>query len=306
MANMRIMAARIFLFLLIIITSCRISASGSKTAEEMAAKTMEQTMVALYQFNFSLADSLSGEMLVKYPDHYLSHFTRAQYLWWLIITNSPNATLETGFNGSVARSLKAIDRFMTPDRPHIHTFFYINIYAMQARLYLKNKEYLRTILSLKNCIDQIELSLGNEADFMPYNLSSGMYNYMSEYSTRRFPFLGLYTLLYPKGNMKLGLDQLSTAAESENQIWRTEAAYLLMRIYFEIENDSESALFYGERLTREFPDNLIFQWYYLQIAETIDTGVPVEKLRTSLIENTRKATGINQYQKAYLLSIFGK
>ncbi len=273
---------------------------------EPAFIALEQTMLALYEFDFFRADSLSDQMLKNYPDHYLSHFTRAQYLWWLIITQNSNSKLQVEFSSSLENSLRAIEAYMQAGQQHIYNFFFINIYAMLARLNLKNREYLRTILSLKNCINQVGISLGNEILFPPYNLTSGMYNYLSEYSAIRYPFLGLYTLLYPKGNMELGLKQLKIAAANENLIWKTEASYLLLKIFLELEKEPARALIYGRYLVEKFPNNLIFQWHNLQISETIESGISSQKLKTKLLENTRMAKGISQSQKTYLLSIFEK
>jgi len=294
------------IFILLLLAGPFSSFASEPFREKMAAEEMKQTMQALYAFDFLRADSLSTEMLRKFPGHYLSHFSRSQYLWWLIITQPENPELENQYYQTLAQSLSAIQEYMGPARTHEQTFYFINIYAMQARLFLKKKEYLRTIISLRNCISEIEASLGRESDYPPFNLSSGMYNYMSEYAIKKFPFLTLYTLLYPKGNMALGMEQLKAASLSDHLVWKTEATYLLMKIYLELEPKPALAIPLASQLTETYPQNLIYQWHYLQALESIQATEESILLKTELRKITRNAPGINSQQRAYFLSLFSQ
>lgn len=294
------------IFILLLFAGPFSSFASEPFREKMAAEEMKQTMQALYAFDFLRADSLSTEMLRKFPGHYLSHFSRSQYLWWLIITQPENPELENQYYQTLAQSLSAIQEYMGPARTHEQTFYFINIYAMQARLFLKKKEYLRTIISLRNCISEIEASLGRESDYPPFNLSSGMYNYMSEYAIKKFPFLTLYTLLYPKGNMALGMEQLKAASLSDHLVWKTEATYLLMKIYLELEPKPALAIPLASQLTETYPQNLIYQWHYLQALESIQATEESILLKTELRKITRNAPGINSQQRAYFLSLFSQ
>lgn len=294
------------IFILFLLAGPLSSFASEPFRERMAAEEMKQTMQALYAFDFLRADSLSTEMLRKFPGHYLSHFSRSQYLWWLIITQPENPELENQYYQTLAQSLSAIQEFMGPARTHEQTFYFINIYAMQARLFLKKKEYLRTIISLRNCISEIEASLGRESDYPPFNLSSGMYNYMSEYAKKKFPFLTLYTLLYPKGSMVLGLEQLKAASSSGHLVWKTEAVYLQMKIYLELEQKPALAIPLARQLAETYPGNLIYQWHYLQALEANQATEESILLKTELKKITRNAPGINSQQRAYFLSLFSQ
>ncbi len=282
-----------------------ISLNGSEPIPVgVAEQEMKQTMQALYSFNFSRADSLSTEMLRKFPGHYLSHFTRSQYLWWLIITHPESPELENQYYQTLAQSLSSIQEYMGPNKSYEHTFYFINIYAMQARLFLKRKEYLRTIISLRNCINEIEASLGKESLYPPFFLSSGMYNYMSEYAKKKLPFLALYTLLYPKGNMVLGLEQLKAASTSGQMVWETEATYLLMKIYLELEQNHVLALQLARQLAETYPENLIYQWHYLQALELMQATEEARLLKTEIRNLARNSRGISSAQRAYFISLF--
>jgi tetratricopeptide (TPR) repeat protein len=277
---------------------------GQYAGRVSADHYLDQTMEALYSFDLEQANALSSEMLVRFPGHYLSHFTRSQYLWWMIITHPFDQRLEEAYNQNLIRSLTAIKPLIAEGRSHSNTFYFINIYAMQARLFLKKKEYLRTILSLKSCIDQIEVALGNEESYPPFFLSSGMYNYMSEYARDKFPFLSLYTLLYPRGDKVLGLKQLEMASQSGHFIWRTEARYLLMKIFLELEQKPGEALPLVRELLEQYPDHLIFRMHYVKILEALGEMTMAASEREALLGKTRQFNGISEVQRAHLLEVF--
>lgn len=267
---------------------------------------MEKTLQSLYSFDFTRADILSAEMLTRFPGDYLSHFTRAQYLWWMIITQPFDQSLEAGFQQSLSKSLSVIKPLVEKETAPRHTFYFINIYAMQARLFLSKKEYLRTIFSLKNCIDQIEATLGKEETYPPLYLSSGMYNFMLEYARQKYSFLALYTLLYPRGDMEKGLEQLHTAARNDHFIWRTEASYLLMKIYQDLEQQPEKALPLVRALLEEHPSNLIFRLHYVKVLELMGERAKARQERAALLRATRQATGLSETQRRHLLGVFGE
>ncbi|MEE4177991.1 MAG: hypothetical protein V2I46_10810 [Bacteroides sp.] len=294
----------IFLFFFLFFATGR--AEGERTLQPSVDLYMEQTMKALYAFNFEQANTLSTEMILRFPNNYLSHFTRSQYLWWMIITHPQNPRLEEAYYQSLKRSLSAIKPLINENHSYAHIFYFINIYAMQARLFLDKKEYLRTIFSLKSCIDQIEASIGKEEVYLPFNLSSGMYNYMLEYARQKYPFLALYTLLYPRGDRELGLEQLHTAARSDHFIWRTEAGYLLMRIYLDLEQQPEKALPLLRALLEEYPSNLIFRQHFVKILERMGEQVKAGEEKAALTRATRMANELSEAQRHHLLSVFGE
>lgn len=294
---------KILFFAFSLLFAPRVS-QGQDAGRVSADHYLEQTMEALYSFDLEKANALSSEMLVRFPGHYLSHFTRSQFLWWMIITHPLDQRLEEAYNQGLGRSLTAIKPLINEGRSHSHTFYFINIYAMQARLFLKKKEHLRTILSLKSCIDQIEVALGKEESYPPFYLSSGMYNYMSEYARDKFPFLSLYTLLYPRGDMALGLEQLEMAARSGHFIWRTEARYLLMKIFLELEQKPREALPLVRELLEQYPDNLIFRMHYVKILEALGQQTMAASEKEALLGKTRQVNGISEVQREYLLGVF--
>ncbi len=275
------------------------SAPQNLSAEEY----FNRTLLSLYQFDFQKADSLSSLMNAHHPGHYLSAFSRTHYYWWMLISHAEPKPWEEKYAGSVAHSIAAIDPVIERSFTYNDVFYFINIYAMQARLSLKNGKLIRTMQSLRNCIYHLELSFGREHIHSGFYLTSGLYNYMTAHAVKKYPFLRLYALFYPEGDQSLGLEQIIMAAQSENDVWKTEARYLLMRLYLEVEENPGKALEYALWLTEEYPLNLIYRYYHLLILKNLDKEDQVVLIKEELGAMARANRNISSEQRDYFLEL---
>jgi hypothetical protein len=156
---------------------------------------------------------------------------------------------------------------------------------------------------LRNCVEQIERSMGREMEFGGFYLTSGLYNYLTAEAARRFPLLKPYAIFYPRGDRGLGIAQLEKAFASNQPLWKTEAGYFLMRIHLEQGQDAPKAEPYARWLTATYPSNLIFQYYHLQVLMALkeEEGVALKKaeIRRLAMANA----GISQEQRLYFLDL---
>lgn len=243
---------------------------------------LENLMKALYEFDLNKADSISDSLLKAWPEHYLSWFARTSYLWWEIISSPQTGELETIYREHIARSMSLARTHFSRNPDHSDIFYFISLYAMQARLDAKNGAYIRAMRNGRNAISYVEQSRGKESQYEGFYLTSGLYNYMTIQAARRYPFLKIYSLFYPEGNRELGLQQLNSITESDNMVWSTEANYFLMRMYLDMEQDASKALLYAARLTREYPSNLIFQYYHYQVLKALNDKESVDNKREEI------------------------
>jgi len=260
-----------------------------------------ETMLALYDFRFHHADSLIHIMEETSPDHYLPHLTRANYYWWRIISENPGLDLQQ-FYISNLNNAENIIRQMVKDKQYDYAdvFHFINLYALRARLDLINGEYTKALMHMKNCVDFIGLALGREQIHENFYLTSGLYNYMTEYGSRRYPFFRLYILMYPKGNMKLGISQLETAAKSQDLVLQTEARYFLMKIFLELEQDHQKALEHAGWLATKYPGNLIYLYHYHELLSVNNQEAKANAIRKLYFERIKSNTHLSSVQRQYL------
>jgi hypothetical protein len=156
---------------------------------------------------------------------------------------------------------------------------------------------------MKNCVDFIDISLGKEKAYPDFNLTSGLYNYLSDYGTRKYPFLVFYSLMYPRGNMLKGLEQLKVATQNDDEVIRTEAHYFLMKIYIELEKNYEEALYHASYLTEKHPGNLIFLYHYYQLLQLQGKAEMASEVKSDYKYQLKFNTHLSSRQKQYLIGL---
>lgn len=260
------------------------------TANICRAATLDEksqnAVHALYHFRFHEADSLITELEKQYPNHYLPFVARSQFYWWKLISQPFNDKLQLRYIQSLLHAENRItQKIMNEDTGYHELFYLINIYASRARLDLMGQEYVKAIRHLARSAGYIRLSLENEDDFIPFMLTSGLYNYMAGHGEEEYPFFRIYTFRYPRGNKIKGLEQLINAASGNNALVKTEAHYFLMKIYSEIEGDYQEALPFARWLADTYPDNLIFVYHYHEIVNHLNRENASEQIKKNYFQS---------------------
>jgi len=282
-------------FLLAIVISMT---SGNSPLQANSVKSdANQAMIALYNFQFQVSDSIIRRMEENFSEHYMPHLMRAQYYWWQIISNDLDLLQQGNYRASLVKAESlAKEKVKTKNYNYNDVFQFINLYALKARIELLNSEYLRALRHMRNSVEFLELSLGKENIHPDFHLTSGLYNYMAEYGSRRYPFLMVYALFYPRGDMQKGLEQLKLAAYSSNIVIKSEAHYFLMKILLELEQDFTQALHHAAWLVSEYPDNLIYLYHYHEILLLLKKNERAIEIRKDFFEilNNNKQLSLSQ------------
>ncbi len=263
---------------------------------------LDQTLNALYDFNFPRADSLSLGMLQLDSIHYISHFSRASYLWWMVITHTHDPHLQQQYAATIGRAQDGLPA--GEEQPALNVVFYhISIYAMEAQMSLHKKKYLLTMKSLRACTPQVKYSMGKEQQHQGFLLTSGVYNYMTGYAQMRFPVLSIFKNIFPEGDMQLGLDQLHRAALSDNMTWKTEARFLLMKIHLEMEKQPLEALDWVNWLIETYPLNLTYRYYHYMILKAMKDPEGMAAVKNTIKELALTHQGLSQGQREYFMQL---
>lgn len=262
-----------------------------------------EVVMALYHFDFRLAEVRHAALKEAYPEHYLTGFSDVFQNWWRMISWPRPGELETRYRQSILHALSLARPAVEQDPSDQEVFFFINLHAMLARLDLQQGAWVRTLGNLRKCVEQVEWSMGREAAFGGFYLTTGLYNYLTAEAARRFPLLRPYTLFYPKGDRELGLAQLEKAFASGHPMWRTEAAYFLMRIYLDQENDAARSERFARWLTTGYPENLIFQYYHLLALQALNKADAVSVKKAEIRRRALENPGLSPEQRKYFLDL---
>jgi hypothetical protein len=273
-------------------------------AEEPLDNDVKTALIAIYDFRFHDADSLLNHMETNYRGSYLPHLVRAGFYWWLIISEDDSSVNKERYIASLSKAEISINTVFQNNSYYYKDIFHlINLYALKARLDLLNGNYLKALRHMKNCVDFIDISLGKEKAYPDFNLTSGLYNYLSDYGTRKYPFLVFYSLMYPRGNMLKGLEQLKVATQNDDEVIRTEAHYFLMKIYIELEKNYEEALYHASYLTEKHPGNLIFLYHYYQLLQLQGKAEMASEVKSDYKYQLKFNTHLSSRQKQYLIGL---
>jgi hypothetical protein len=259
----------------------------------------------LYNFQFQKADSLVKQFKNQYPVHPLSYIFAANCCWWKMVSGDSSQSCKQSFNNELNNSLKYLDAGKQYPMSNWDIFNYINVFAYKARLDLMERNYFKAISHVDALIEYQKMSLGKEFHFPAFNITSGLYNYSIPYTIKHYPYFIPALLFLPDGDMKLGLKQLTTASLSSDVVIQTEANYFLMQINLECEKNYLLAGTYAEILTKAYPDNLLYRYYYFDILlkQNLYSDAKKEMETINIHSNNKELTSL---QKKYFVELVSK
>ncbi len=259
---------------------------------------------ALYCFKFQTADSLIKQTKKVFPEQSLSYLLSVNYYWWLIISGEDNFENRKNFylnlSSAQQKTSKSKQKLSNED---IYTF--INIYSYKIRIEGLNKNYLKAVSHTNSCVDYLKMSFGKEKEYEYFYLTSGLYNYYITTLDDEYPILKPYLLIYPKGNFKTGIEQLTIAAQSNDFALSTEANYFLSKIYLKQKN-YVLANNYCKVLTKRYSTNLLYLYYefksHLDNNEKEKALVILKQLNVQSIINKQ----LSEKQKSHFINLAQK
>lgn len=255
----------------------------------------------LYRFNFLVIDSIVRKNEVKNKNIESFHLLKANLSWWKLICGDNSRAIKDNFVNSINEAEKIIQIGKNSGYTNDNLRDLIICNAFKSRFSLLNKNYLSAVQDLKNCIDYLKTSFGKEEEYPDFLLTSGLYNYFSDYACEQYAFARMVFKIYPRGNKHKGLLMLAQATQKPDIFLKTESHYFLMKIYFDLEKDYVKAKISCRALLNLYPENHIYQLYWINIQKQLnqldDYKLKVDKYVFSVNSNN----SLNEAQKQHLL-----
>lgn len=242
-----------------------------------------QALNDLYNFKFDKAENQFKYLKAKYKWHPLPYFLMGLIQWWKIMPNTKNTQYDDAFLAYMDSTIMTAENLYKRYPPYKTeaSFFLAAAYGFKGRLYSdeERKNWRKAASAGKNALDYLGVSK-KEQDLSPELLfGDALYNYFSVWVPENYPALKPILWFFPKGDKKLGLQQLKEV--STNSFYtRVEAMVWLMRILNNYESDQLRAYQISEYLFETYPDNPFFHRYYARMQYS--TGKFAEAERTSL------------------------
>ncbi|MGL1886679.1 MAG: hypothetical protein OCD76_09205 [Reichenbachiella sp.] len=222
--------------------------------------------VAYYVYNeyYDSAELFIDQIEVKLPQHPLVPMLRAMNIAWLDqpfrTTSVLFASHENQLNLVIEYSLVLLEK----DEEDLEgLFFQMSAYGLLAEYYAGEGAYMKALSLAKKTYYLIKETMDRADESADIYFLSGLYNYFRERYPERHPVYGPFLWFFMSGDKALGLEQLDLAV-SESRIVKAEAHLYTAYVYLRYEDNPEKALYYIEKIHKEYPRNSYFKAKYVE------------------------------------------
>ncbi|MDL5050861.1 tetratricopeptide repeat protein [Oscillatoria amoena NRMC-F 0135] len=269
-----------------------------------------QALNDLYNFKFDKAEAQFRYLRYRYKWHPLPYFLMGMIEWWKIMPNTKIQTYDKTFFAYMDSTIMIAENLFKkyPAYKVEAAFFLSAAYGFKGRLYSDEfrKNWRKAATAGKNALDYLEVSK-SQLDLSPELLfGDALFNYFSVWVPENYPALKPILWFFPKGDKKLGLEQLKEV--SYNAFYtRTEAMVWLMRILNNYEHDDLRAFQISEYLYETYPDNPFFHRYYARMLYGTGRFAQAEPLCKSILTRIDSAyTGYEANTGRYAAFFLGQ
>jgi tetratricopeptide (TPR) repeat protein len=251
-----------------------------------------QALNDLYNFKFERAENQFRYLKYKYKWHPLPYFLMGLIQWWKMMPNLKDKTHDDMFLAYMDTTILISENLYKkyPSYKLEATFFLSAAYGFKGRLYSEEerKNWGKAAAAGRQALNYLEKSKAGQ-DLSPELLfGDALFNYFSVWVPENYPALKPIIWLFPKGDKKLGLEQLKEV--SYNAFYtRTEAMVWLMRILNSYENDQPRAMQISEYLFQTYPDNPYFHRYYARMLYSSGRLMQAEPVCKEILNNIDSA-----------------
>ncbi len=287
---------RVFVLAFIFLPVIALANPKGKVQEVIPDPNLYKLFQAMYNFEFSKADSLKAHIS---PLNVTANSVADLYsLWWKGLTyDGLNPYLElleskthciVGMGNQETTTNNGDERFLKA----IAGTFGIRVASIKdekttaLHLFLKIKPTLTEIL---------EVPRANEE----YMLVAGVYNLTAAGIRKNSFVLRPFFIFLPTSNELLGRELLVECSKSMSVPIATEAHYFLFKIEREIYSRKAEAMEHIKWLTQSYPNNFVFAFEHLSLCS--EMGNNTEKQKVNLKKKII-ASKLNQKQKEHFLN----
>lgn len=229
-------------------------------------KRLEEGVQAFYQTEWGRARKIFDELKSESPSNPMPYFFESMMPFWEYFFVNQTEELATEF---LEKSEKAIElsNKRLDEVPGDTTMVMIlsGLHGYRSLVAAGESNYKIAIRSSMTGFSYTRKLLSLDSDRPDAKIGRGMYYYMLGSVPKEMKWVTNIAGL--KGDIEMGLSELTLAAQSNSYV-RHDAKMILMYLYNR-EEKYEEALVYAEKLTKEFPENVIFIYKKAEIYDKL-------------------------------------
>ena len=266
----------------------------NNTATFQGKDSVYSSFISLYHFKFTKSEKTIQYLIDTYPDNPWTKLSIANHDWWKLISGLNNKSIYNDLEQNTNAVIRELRK--SEDITNEELYCLLSAYAINARVAVLQKNYLKSVSYLNQSIKYLRKSFGNEEEFPWFYITSGMYNYYIEREKISFPLLYPYLILLPPGDINKGIQQMKKALISNDPVLSTEAAYFYFKILWEEDKDIQGAEEELDKLISCYAGNLLFLYYRFKLSIDANQIIPARNILNELIKTAIANKELDQLQ----------
>jgi len=252
------------LIILIFLLSCFNSFSQKPIlSDTVYVQELRNRINDLYNFDFDDCDSVYESMSKTYPNHPFPDLYYSLVLYWKYFPITTASYHEPEFLSKLNRSIGKAEKYFEEKETDESVFFNLMGRMLIMQYYADNQASSNVISQLKPSYKMLVKGFDLQDSFNDFKFSSGVYNYYREFYPKTHPIYKPIAYFFPKGNAKKGIKLLENNSKHGTFLHKESLSFLVyISMYFE--QDYKKTLKYSRNLSKDNPNNLLYQSYYIQ------------------------------------------
>jgi tetratricopeptide (TPR) repeat protein len=224
---------------------------------------IRQDIDLIYNFKFNDARKLSDEIFKLYPDHPIVFLIKGMITYWENYPLLPINNAQESFKAEMQKCIEISESEVSPEFEAEYLLANICARGMLLTFYSDNDVITEVIPLAVSTYKYIRKSFDYSSACIDLNYFTGLYNYYREAYTREYPVYRSIAVLFPPGNIEVGLNQVKFSSKKA-VVLRPESEYLLTWIYTNFENNFKEGFIYSKSLYDKYPSNALYLSTYLK------------------------------------------
>jgi len=251
----------------------------------------------IYNLQFNNAREVYTKISQLYPGNPLVFLLRGMMTYWENYPLLNTTPAHVSFEEDMRRCIRLSEKNNNPVYEAEYLLANLCARGLLLNLYADNDLIMDVIPLATSTYQYLRRSFDFTSVCIDLYFFTGIYNYYTEAYPKAYPVYKPLALLFPNGDMEIGLKELQTTAIN-SVVLKAESYFSLTWIYLNYENKYPEALYYSKSLHELYPDNVLYLATYIKNLLLMKQYDEAEKL---IIASPEEAG--NRYFQAQL-SIF--
>lgn len=232
-------------------------ADSIKAQNDNGRKILREGIEASYSFQLEKANSLFENYIANFPQSpYGYHYISQLHLWYFLGSRSEaERAIYEKYSQIAQEKAEAIEG--ENDKNAEFHFLLGQIYTLRALNKIFLDERIGALFSSRSAMSEFDAAIEIDSTYYDAYYGIGLFNYVLSFIPSGIRWI--ISIAGMEADKEKGLENLRIVYEHGN-VMKTEAAFHLAQIYADYAADYDSSLVLLNKLTEQYPNNIIFNY----------------------------------------------